>query len=235
MTKLIIGIVAALLVAGLATPAFAHDGHNHSEPLREKLSEATSRTQQAVQETHESVKSARDELKEKRSEIKDLLKEHKTQIQARRAELKQKIETTRTERKTELVEKRLELCQERQVKINQLVASSAKIGRERLARIQKVESNVKDFYNRQALTSSEYLAATALVDEKEAIAIAAVEVAESQQFDCTKVDGDNPSGELKTLRVARHDALNNYRDSTKQLIQIVKAAFKAKSSEGSSS
>ena len=235
MSKLFVTAVASLLVIGMATPVFAHDGSDHSEPLSEKLNDTKSRVAETIKDTNESAKSVRDELKVKRNEAQEFKKTQKEKITEQRTALKQEIDTTRTERKTELKDKRLALCQEREDKINELVATSAKAGRERLAHIQKVEKNVKEFYSRQKLESSEYDAASVLVDEKESIAEAAVQVTETQEFSCSKVDGDNPSGELKTLHDAKREALNNYRDSVKQLVQIVKSARSDAPAKGSAS
>lgn len=235
MSKYLIGTLVALFVVSLSTPAFALDTQGDSSSPTNRLNEARSRAEQTVNQTRENVNETRDQLKETRGEVKDLFKSQKEQIEQRRSELKQEIESSRAARKTELTDKRLELCQQRQSKINELLAGSAKVGRERLTHIQSVKAKVKDFYTRKNLTSSEYDAALAVVDEKEAAAVAAVEVVETQKFDCAKVDGSKPSGEIKTMHEAKHSALNDYRDSVKQLIQIVKAAAQAKADEGSAS
>ncbi len=235
MRKLTIGVLSGLLVIGMTTPALALEGDTSSDSSSSSASGVQSRVNEANQEAREKVKSAREDLEKKRAEAKSLIADQKTQIQEKRTELEQKVEQSRTERKAALKEKRLELCKEREAKINELISSSAKVGSERLARIQAIEARVIEFYEREALVSTEYDAAAALVDEKESSAVAAVEVVESQRFECSKVDGNNPSGELKTLHTAKREALDSYRDSVKQLVQIVKAARQAKSAEGSAS
>ena len=236
MNKLLIGIMMAVLLVGIATPVFAEDGKNSpSVAISEKLNDAKSRAERATNETRENVEAARSQLKETRIDAKEHVKNQKEQIELHRSELKQNLETTRTDRKAELTDKRLELCEQRQAKINELIAASAKVGRERLAHIQQVETKVKDFYERKDLSSSEYDAAVTMINEKETVAVAAVEVAESQKFDCAKVDGDKPSGEIKSLHEAKRTALNDYRDSVKQLIRIVKTAAQTKAGEGDAS
>lgn len=237
MNKFLIGALATVVVAGVATPVLAYEGQNDlPSSARQHVDEGKSRIQKTMNDTRENVEQARNELKDARVQAAETVKSQKEQIETRRAELKQRLETARSERKAELSDKRLELCQQRQDKINQLIAASAKFGRERLTHIQNVEARVKEFYSRKNLASTEYDAALSVVDEKEALATAAVEVVESQTFECTKVDGSKPSGEIKSLHETKHQALNDYRDSLKQLIQIVKAAAQAvKADDGSAS
>jgi len=233
MSKFAIVIVALLVAMSLATPVFAYDSDG-SSTVGDRLNQVKTNAEQTVSETREKVKTTRDQLQEVGSDTTEMVLSHKERIEQHRSELKQKIEASHVERKIALKDKRLELCEKRQGKINGLIASSAKMSREQLAHIQEVESKVKDFYSRKELVSAEYDSAAALVDEKEALAVAAVEVAESQKFDCAKVDGEKPSGEIKSLHETKRSALKDYRDSVKQLIQIVKAAHKASVNGGAS-
>ena len=245
MYKLLVGAMVALFIAGIATPVLARDGQDDetspsTPPTTTQNNEAEqkSQTEQRLNNTRSKIEATREQARERmnevHNEVEDTIKSQKDQIESRKAELKQRIESERSERKSELTDKRLELCQQRQDKINELMAASAKFGRERLTHIQAVEARVKEFYTNKALTSTEYDAALTVVDEKEALAVAAVEVTESQDFDCTKVDGSKPSGEIRTVHEAKYTALNDYRDSVKQLIQIVKAAaVAAKTTDGS--
>lgn len=233
MNKILAVAVIGLLVLGVASPAYAHEGHDHTESTANALEDAKKRADEAKEKLKAEAESTRESIKQKREELKARFKTHKEQIQYERDELKQKITASRTENKQKLADKRLELCQKKQDKINGHIEASAKFGRERLARIQSVEERVKEFYDRQQLSSSEYETAVILVDEKEAAAIAAIELVETQSFDCTKVDATKPSGEIKELHKAKFEALNVYRDSVKQLIQIVKSAASDATDEGS--
>lgn len=229
MRKFGIGMIIGLLILGVSSPVQAH------EPVGESTSrwreEVESRMKERMQSTREKVKKTREEIRNKRVEMRQRFQSQKEAIESRRAELKQEVETKRTERRAVLSDKRLKLCKERQAKINELMARSVRISNDRFARIRQVENNVRDFYAHHSLDSTEYDAATALVDEKEAGAVAAIEVTETNEFVCQKVDANDPAGEIRILHKAKVQALNEYRDNVKQLIQIVKAAYVAKSEE----
>ena len=106
-----------------------------------------------------------------------------------------------------------------------LIDKSIAVGREKLTRIQSFEQRIKDFYVNQALASEGYEAAVASVDEKEAAAIAALDVIDDRDFNCELVDGDKPSDSIRSAHEAKRMALNEYRAGIKQLMAVVRQAF----------
>lgn len=234
-----IAIVAALLVSGVAPPyAQAHeDTHEHSEAEHSRMTNDTISNTTSDREPTNTTSVQREEWRTKKQEALSRVQSHREQIQLKREKMIQELEARRTEKRTMLAEKRLELCEQRQTRINQLIDKSSATARERLAFIQSFESRVVEFYEREGLDSSEYEAAVTLVNEREATATAAIEVIEGTSFECSRVDGENPSREIKQMHATKVASLNEYRDSVKQLIRIVKAAYEQQSTavEGSAS
>lgn len=149
-------------------------------------------------------------------------------IEARKAELKERMEQKAAERKEKLEGRRLAICQNRQGKINALIDKSAGIGKAKLARIQAFEAGIAKFYTDQNLTSDVYDAALAAADEKEALAIAALNAVAEQQFDCTAIDGAKPSDTIKSVHETKRLALKEYRTSVQELLKVVREAFTQK-------
>ena len=226
MKKIGISIVIGLLILGVSSPVQAHE--QLGGPSSRWREEVESRVKERMQLTRDEVNEVREEVRSKRVEIKQRFTSQKEAIEQRRTELKQHIEAKRSERKAKLADKRLQLCTKRQAKINELVTRSVRISTDRLARVQQIEDSVRDFYTSHSLESAEYEAAIELVEEKEANAIAAIDVTKANEFACTKVDAKDPAGEIKMLHKTKVQALNEYRDHVKQLVQIVKAAYIAK-------
>lgn len=239
MKKIGLMILAGMLFITTATPVLAHEGsteHNTTEHAEVAERESEVRDDSTEQMSNEVTAERKEEWRSDKRELQDRIKSYREQIQLKHEKMRSEMEAKRAERKSALADKRLATCQERQAKINELIAKSAAFGRERLTYIQKVEERVHEFYSREELSSSEYEAAAELVNQKEANAEAAIEFAESSTFNCTEADGDNPAGEIKSLHEAKRTALNEYRDSVKQIIQIVKSAYTSSNdSEGSAS
>jgi hypothetical protein len=51
---------------------------------------------------------------------------------------------------------------------------------------------------------------------------------DDEQFNCENADGDKPAGTLRTLRLERRSALQEYRDAVKHLIDVVRQALSSK-------
>lgn len=142
----------------------------------------------------------------------------------KKTEIQQKLATMKAARTVKLEAKRLEVCQQRQQKINDIVAQGAEQNTKQLAVFQKIEANVKQFYIDKKLSSDGYLAAVANADAAEANAVAAIEVSIETTFDCTTTDGTNPGSIVKEAMTTRHSALQAYRTAVKDLIVVVKKA-----------
>lgn len=142
----------------------------------------------------------------------------------KKAEIQQKFTTMKEARTTKLETKRLEVCQQRQQKINDIVAKGAEKNTKQLAVFQKIEANVIQFYVDKKLSSDGYLTAAAKADAAEANAVAAIEVSTEMTFDCKTANGDNPGSIIKEAMTTRHSALAVYRTAIKDLIVVVKKA-----------
>lgn len=215
MNKIILGSLVSLLAVLVATPAFAYEATEQDQLKNVDRLKA---------ETRESIRNQREATTQTRDSVVTVVDSQDEIIAERRAELKEKIQALRAERKEKLVSKRLEICERRQARINQLTKKSSEIGQNRLEHIQNIEKRVLEFYKKMQLDIAEYESTLAVVDEKEAAALAALETAKSLTFDCDTVDGANPSGEIKLIHATKKQALTDYRDALKQLFQLIKTS-----------
>ena len=142
----------------------------------------------------------------------------------KKTEIQQKLATMKAARTVKLEAKRLEVCQQRQQKINNIVARGTEQNKKQLAVFQKIEANVKQFYIDKKLSSDGYLTAVANADTAEANAVAAIEVSIETTFDCTTTDSTNPGSIIKEAMTLRHSALAAYLTAIKDLIVVVKKA-----------
>jgi hypothetical protein len=149
-------------------------------------------------------------------------------VDERKAMIQEKLTAKKEARTEKLQAKRLQVCEKRQDKINDILARGTQKNTKQLAVFQQIESNVSEFYAKKELSSSEYDGALAYVNEKEAAAVAAVEVSSEIRFDCATVDGEKPGAVVKQAMVSRHDALKEYRSAIKNLIAVVKKSLGAK-------
>ncbi len=197
------------MVAILSAPAFAHDGHDHAN-TGDRPTQSIKENQSGGRESVVQYDGQKTEIENKQRVFKEQSKtdEHRNKLEGRR----------------------LAQCQNRQNKINSLMNKASGIGHERLARIQQLEEAIKNFYIKQKLASDSYESAVAAADQKEASAVAALDELANQKFDCAKVDGDNPAKSLKDAQQVKRQALNEYRESVKQLLAIVKDALRSKKS-----
>jgi TolA-binding protein len=217
--KLLMTGLAVIVAAGVTVPAYAResqDDGNVIETVTQTVDDSVTTAEDATKSVEDSAGRVRDQIKVQRQQIED-----------RKKELRAQIEQNKQERTEKLEGRRLAKCQNRQANINSLIDKSVGIGRERLAKIQRFEEGIKKFYVDQSLSSASYEAAVADADLKEAAAIAAIDVIADQNFECTDVDAEKPSGVIKSNHEAKKAALNAYRDSVKELLRVVKVAFTA--------
>lgn len=216
---LIIPALTAIVVLGMAAPAYARGGDSTSSTDNHgDLAETAQTVDNNVSSDTESAAS------DSASHAKTLSE----RIEARTTELENELNEKKEAHKEKLAGRRLEQCQNRQANINSLLNKSVTIGRDRLARIQSIEDGVKAFYVNQHLSSAQYDATLQAVDEKQAAATAALNVIDAQPFDCSQVDGAKPSDTIKTTFALKRNALKDYRDSVQELIRVVRQAFVAK-------
>lgn len=142
----------------------------------------------------------------------------------RKAEIQQRLTNMKEARTVRLEAKRLEVCQQRQQKINDIVAHGTEQNIKQLAVFQKIEANIKQFYIDKKLSSDAYDGAVANADIAEANAVAAIEASTETTFDCASTDSTNPGSIIKEAMTTRHSSLAAYRTAIKDLIVIVKKA-----------
>lgn len=207
--KIIVSILLAVVLVG--TPAAAYDGTGARTKTDDGQPVAVTDDQSDTSTTNQSD-------------------DQRSQVEQKRAKLQERLEKKLSERKEKLEGRRLAQCQNRQEMVNRLMIKSQEVGKNRLAKIQHLEEGVKAFYVKQELASDAYDTAVAVADEKEAAAVAALDVLATLKFDCSKVDGTNPSGVLKEAHHTKRQALDEYRKSVKQLFVVVREAFTAKKS-----
>lgn len=219
---IIIPGLLAMVVLGMAAPVYAHDGPDTNDD-KSVVKTVENTVEDTVKTTDDAAKSLAERLKEQRERIAE-----------RKTELESELQHKKEERKEKLEGRRLAQCQNREDNINSLLDKSAAIGKERLAKIQRIEEGVKAFYEKQQLTSAEYDTVVQTVDEKEAAAVAALDVIETEDFSCDEVDGTKPSDTIHATHEAKRAALKDYRESVQQLIKVVRQAFvdKVQSAEG---
>ena len=215
---LIIPALTAVVVLGVAVPAYAHEGAETNDDN----GGIVKTVENTVNNAEDTVTTTVDDTTKTLTER---LKEQRERIEQRRAELEDELKQKKEERKEKLEGRRLARCQNREETINALLDKSVVLGKERLARIQRIEEGVKAFYEKQQLSSSDYDAVLQTVDEKEAAAVAALDVIEAEDFNCDEIDGAKPSDTIHTTHEAKRAALKEYRDSVQQLIKLVRQAF----------
>lgn len=142
----------------------------------------------------------------------------------RKAEIQQRLTNMKEARTVRLEAKRLEVCQQRQQKINDIVAHGTEQNIKQLAVFQKIEANIKQFYIDKKLSSDAYDGVVANADIAEANAVAAIEASTETTFDCASTDSTNPGSIIKEAMTTRHSSLAAYRTAIKDLIVIVKKA-----------
>lgn len=150
--------------------------------------------------------------------------ERQAQIEERRQELRTKVTTMREARQEKLDAKRLDVCQKRQERINSIVSKSVEQSTKHLATFQKIEERVTQFYIDKSLTVTNFDELVATVDEKEAAAIASIDISAETTFDCETTDGSNPGSIVRDLVRSQHQALKEYRTAIKDLIVAVKSS-----------
>jgi len=221
---LIIPALTAVVVLGVAAPAYARDGTETNDDNENTVKTVENTVEDTVTTTTDDVTKS----------LAERLREQRERIEERKTELENELKQRKEDRKEKLEGRRLARCQNREDNINSLLDKSANIGKERLAKIQRFEEGVKAFYEKQQLTSAEYDAVLQTVDEKEAAAVAALDVIETEDFNCDDVDGEKPSDAIHTAHEAKRTALKEYRDSVQQLIKVVRQAFveKVQAQEG---
>jgi hypothetical protein len=211
--KLIIPALALLLVLGITSPVLAVE----DEAVKDR------KTIGVEDENDQSVEA---EVNiEPGDDMETRLQRQEDRIKERREKLEAKIEERRSARKERLEGVRLARCENREQRINQHLDRSVDNATRHLQVIQKIEEGIKKFYTDKSLTAEGYDAALATADEKEADAIAALEVLKEVEFDCSSADAEKPADAIKNIVHERHDALKAYRTAVKDLLLVVKKSL----------
>lgn len=213
--KLIIPALALLLVLGVASPVLAEDGQD--DTVKEQETTEVENTDDQSVESEVEIEPGED--------IATRLQRQEDRIKERREKLEARIDERRSARKERLQGVRLARCENREQRINTLLSNSVNNGKRHLQVIQKIEEGIKKFYTDKSLSAEGYDAAVATADEKEADAIAALDVLGEVEFDCASADGAKPADTIKSVVHERHAALKAYRTAVKDLLLVVKKAL----------
>lgn len=214
-------IAVAVIALTIPAPVFAES--NSEDTKNDDLVDRVSRTvDDTVTTTKEKVsESVDDETEGPRVAV--LSRED--QISAKKSELKEKLAQRLEDRKTKLEGRRLAKCENRQAAINELIDKSASTGQAKFDRIKAFKEGIVGFYTDQSLKSDQYESLLADVELKEADAQAALETMADQSFDCSAVDGADPSATIKQVHQSKRESLKNYRDSVQELLVNVRTTF----------
>lgn len=166
----------------------------------------------------------RPEMSETTHNHTEMSETQKRSVAEKRAAAEKRIATIKENVREKLATKRLEVCEKRQAKINDIARRGATQNTKQLAVFQKIEAKVMQFATNKNITGEAIDAALAVANEKEAAAVAAIEVSQSTTFDCATTDGANPGSAIKQAMTSRHSALKEYRTAVKNLIVAVKQA-----------
>lgn len=232
MKKIIFAVMVICVAAsGSTASVFAHGDHSSEKDPQHTRQSSRERIEESTQKVRDAALRKKEDLHQKKAEFKAQFKSQKEQILERKKEIKDEIESQQPIQKTALRDERLRVCQKRQDRINSYLQASSQESRQKLTTIQEYEKRSKEFYKKQSVVSAEFDAASLLVDEKEARALAAIEALDAHVFDCMTTDGNDPANEMKLLHANRTAALIEYRDNVKQIIQIIKNTLKAKAAK----
>lgn len=213
-------LVVTLALVGASTANALVDVR---ETTRDVRNEVTKTVESTVKDVDGVVKST----VESTDTQKGTVMSQKDRIEQRRDELMERLESKSQERKENLEGRRLALCQNRQERINKLLDKSQGVGQRHLENLQRLEAKVMTFANEKDVATEAVISALAAADQKEAAAVATLEVMEAQTFDCATVDGASPSSNVQQIREAKRQALGEYRDGVIELVRAVKQAFVA--------
>jgi hypothetical protein len=217
-----LGVMVLAFTLTSASSAYAYI--DLRETTRGVTDDASKTVKSTVEGTTKLVRNTVDDGTDKLSER---MVSQKDQVEHRRAELQEKLEMKAQNRREMLEGKRLAKCESKQAEINRLLDASTQAGNRHLENLQRLEEKVSAFASKKSIASEAYTPALSVANEKEAATIAALDVMENQQFDCSSVDGSNPAGGVKEIRDAKHNSLKEYRDSIIELIRVVKQEFVA--------
>ena len=216
-------LVMTMAVMTSSSVLAIHDSSEQSEPR--KPSESTQIRDRIESRTDDTAKVVVQTTEDSKNRVSDSLESREKRLEQLNAERQERFEKRAAQRASRLEGRRLAQCQNRQENINALMTRSVETGTRHYENIKRIEDKVLAFAEKKALDEQTYAAALQDAQDKGVNAKSAVEVASTQKFDCTKVDGEKPSDLIRLTHSEKRDALNAYRASVVELIQTVKAAF----------
>jgi hypothetical protein len=157
------------------------------------------------------------------------LRQQQERIRDNRDRMKEVIAEKQEARREFLKGIKLARCENREARINRLLDTGAVIMDKQLSVIQRIEEGIKKFYVDKALSSEEYASAVAVAEEKEADAIAGIDLVKDMTFECDEADATKPSSDVKEMVSVRKQSLSEYRNAVKELLLVVKKALNAES------
>jgi hypothetical protein len=193
--------VATILLLPIAVSA--HEGHDHGEDSMHSSVTTTQNTNKTAEQFRQKIEEQRQASKEK-------------------------LEEARTELKQKLGDAKRGICNKHVKQINSVMSNMNNRRQKAFDHITKVYDSVKAFYEDKKLSSTDYESLVASVEAAKSAASASMNTQQSAPaIDCS---GDHPKVdivEFKAKRLGSIDAMQTYRQSVKELIQVVKETVKA--------
>lgn len=140
--------------------------------------------------------------------------------ESKKAQIIKKIKATNQAQKLET--KRLELCKKHETKINEINNKNIEQNQKQITTFHDIENKVKSFYAEKGLTSDKYASAIDRINTTRTFAIATIGASTEITFNCDEASATDPGTTLREMTSTRHDAIKEYKNAIKNLIQVVK-------------
>lgn len=171
------------------------------------------------------LEAAREAAKQREERAREAAKQ---KVEIEREAAKQRLEAKKEEIKSKLTEARLQKCEDQEERINSIIAKAGSQSEKQLSVFQSIKDKVVAFYTEKQLSAADYDSLLAIVEEKEAAALAAVSSTETISLDCSAEGQQRELGNvLRNSVQSLHGALKEYRTAIKDLLKSVKKAYEA--------
>ena len=211
-----------LVAGGLSAQSGTTEDASSQQTTQDRPADAlrrTIKTSQLANETHA--------VAEYRNED-GTIDAEKTRAEAKKQAL-ERLAQKKAEVKSKLDERRRAKCQERENKINTIIAQRAGQGAKHYEVFKKIKDRVITFTESKEISPDGYAALLASVNEKEQAVIVAIETAKTVKLDCAAESSDKNMGNYIRQSVSEiRESLKAYRTSVKDLIAGVKQAAETK-------
>lgn len=224
--------LAVVLVAGLASPAYAYRGSDDSATTTVTTATTTESENESETESESQTDDSTVSGTDKSAVRKELDQRKQAEIEKRKSEAEAKVAEKQEAVKTKLESKKLEVCQKRESKVQDIMERVNEHGTKQLAVFDKIATRTQDFYVAKGYTIANYDELVTAVSSTKAAAEAQVAATKSisVDFNC---ESENPLGTAAAFKAsveAQKTAMKAYKTAVKNLIVGVKSAAVAQPS-----